>query len=136
LTPDGKPFYGGTYFPPKRAFNRPSWKEVLENVTEAFQGRRHEIDAQAENLTKHLVQSNSFGRQEEGDAHQIFSKEKTDEAFVNIMKTADTQWGGFGKAPKFPQTFTLSLRKPPSIINRIFKSLSLQWRTKGELGLE
>src|SRR5689334_23416021 len=44
LTPDTKPFYGGTYFPPKRAFNRPSWQEILESVSEAFNKRRHEID--------------------------------------------------------------------------------------------
>ncbi|MFN4948966.1 MAG: thioredoxin domain-containing protein, partial [Bacteroidota bacterium] len=51
LTPEGKPFYGGTYFPPIRAHNRASWTEVLQSVHEAWTQRRHEIDAQAENLT-------------------------------------------------------------------------------------
>ncbi len=55
LTPDGKPFYGGTYFPPKRAFNRPSWQEVFTKCNHRlFNERRNEIDAQAENLTDHL----------------------------------------------------------------------------------
>jgi uncharacterized protein YyaL (SSP411 family) len=103
LTPDRKPFYGGTYFPPKPAFNRPSWQDVLLSVANAFQERRHEIDAQAENLTAHLLQSNSFG-QKAGDS---ITREKTKEAFDNIIKTADMQWGGFGRAPKFPQTFTI-----------------------------
>src|SRR5689334_8046886 len=61
LTPDTKPFYGGTYFPPTRAYNRPSWVEVLQSVTNAFKEKRHEIDAQSANLTEHLIQSNSFG---------------------------------------------------------------------------
>jgi uncharacterized protein len=107
LTPEGKPFYGGTYFPPKRAFNRASWPEVLQSVITAFSQRRHEIDAQAENLTEHLAQSNSFGLQKDNDIDEIFSIEKLHEAFENIMKAADKEWGGFGKAPKFPQTFII-----------------------------
>jgi uncharacterized protein YyaL (SSP411 family) len=107
LTPDAKPFYGGTYFPPVRAYNRSSWKETLQSVVQAFREKRHEIDAQAENLTAHLIQSNSFGLQKPGDQRESFSKEKCDEAFENIMKSADKEWGGFGKAPKFPQTFSI-----------------------------
>lgn len=107
LTPDTKPFYGGTYFPPVRAYNRASWQEVLQGVINAFTQRRHEIDAQAENLTAHLVQSNSFGMQPPTDEEGFFSSDKPDEAFENIMKSADRQWGGFGNAPKFPQTFTI-----------------------------
>ena len=106
LTPEGKPFYGGTYFPPKRAFNRASWPEVLQSIIQAFKERRTEIDAQAENLTGHLIQSNSFGLKRDG-TDTFFLKEKTIEAFQNIMKSADKEWGGFGKAPKFPQTFTI-----------------------------
>src|SRR5437870_5566385 len=49
LTPDAKPFYGGTYFPPQPAFNRPSWMDTLAGIAQAFQDKRHEIDAQAEN---------------------------------------------------------------------------------------
>jgi len=107
LTPDAKPFFGGTYFPPVRAYNRASWKETLEGVVQAFNERRNEIDAQAENLTAHLIQSNSFGLQKPGDQQQFFSKERYDEAFENIMKNADKEWGGFGNAPKFPQTFSI-----------------------------
>jgi uncharacterized protein YyaL (SSP411 family) len=105
LTPEGKPFYGGTYFPPKRAFNRPSWNEILLGVKEAFTQRRNEIDSQAENLTEHLLQANSFGVSSPGG--MFFTKEKTKEAFVSIMKNADKKWGGFGSAPKFPQSFVI-----------------------------
>src|SRR5215471_6189348 len=60
LTPGAKPFFGGTYFPPQRAFNRSSWIEVLLAVSNAFQQKREEIDSQAETLTDHIVQSSSF----------------------------------------------------------------------------
>ena len=105
LTPGLKPFYGGTYFPPRRAFNRPSWKEILMAVSTAFREKRNEIEQQSENLTGHLQQSNSFGLQT-GD-QQVFSKEQLDECFQNLMKTADRTWGGFGSAPKFPQTSSI-----------------------------
>ena len=106
LTPEAKPFYGGTYFPPQRVYNRPSWQETLLSVSHAFKERRHEIDAQSENLTEHLLKANNFGFQttEGGNA---FTKENCNEAFQNIMKNADKEWGGFGKAPKFPQTFSI-----------------------------
>src|SRR5687768_15616710 len=106
LTPDQKPFYGGTYFPPRRAFNRPSWQEILVGVSEAFRERRNEVETQSENLLGHILQSNSFGMSEPGD-REVFTKEKIDEAFENIMKSADHEWGGFGNAPKFPQTFCI-----------------------------
>lgn len=106
LTPDAKPFYGGTYFPPQRAYNRPSWKETLQGVVQAFRDHRHEIDAQAENLTEHLVKANSFGLQRVPE-NEILTKDSIDEAFQNIMKQADKDWGGFGRAPKFPQTFSI-----------------------------
>ncbi len=110
LTPDGRPFYGGTYFPPKAIYNRPSWKDVLVGVAGAWSEKRNEIDAQATNLTGHITQSNSFGQQAvEGDIDwaELFSREKADTMFNNIMNTADRQEGGFGNAPKFPQTFTI-----------------------------
>src|SRR6187397_2262096 len=106
LTPGARPFYGGTYFPPKRAFNRPSWKEVLLGVTEAFTQRRNEVDAQAENLTEHLIQANVFGISSPGE-NDFFTREKINEAFENIMKNADREWGGFGKSPKFPQSLVI-----------------------------
>ncbi len=103
LTPECKPFYGGTYFPPVKAYNKSSWQDVLLGVSQAFKERRNEIEAQAENLTEHLLQANSFGLTT-AQPDTLFTKEKLEEAFQNIMKSADKEWGGFGKAPKFPQT--------------------------------
>src|SRR5690349_16607957 len=105
VTPVGKPFYGGTYYPPKKAFNRSSWIDILQAISEAYKDRKGEIEQQAESLTEHLKTSNSIGNPK---AEFAFDKKAMDEAFENIMKSADKQWGGFGRAPKFPQTFTIN----------------------------
>ena len=106
LTPEGKPFYGGTYFPPVRAFSRMSWKEVLEAVHQAYKERKEEIMTQAQNLTEYMMNSNSLGQKKSDDA-KTQSKETLDEIAKNILASADTAWGGFGSAPKFPQTFSI-----------------------------
>ncbi|MGB8192226.1 MAG: thioredoxin domain-containing protein [Chitinophagaceae bacterium] len=106
LLPNGKPFYGGTYFPPVRAFNRASWQEVLTGVANAYKERRQELTEQAEGLTNHLVQSNAFGT-DASDGGDVFTDENLEEIFANIMKQADKKEGGFGRAPKFPQTFSI-----------------------------
>ena len=106
LTPDARPFYGGTYFPPTRAYNRASWQETLLGVTQAFRDRRNEIEAQASNLTEHLVNASSFGIQTV-PGPEIFDRVKIRETAEQLLKQADKEWGGFGKAPKFPQTFSI-----------------------------
>ncbi|MFM7645589.1 MAG: thioredoxin domain-containing protein [Sphingomonadales bacterium] len=106
LTPDAKPFYGGTYFPPVRAFNRASWNETLLGVQQAWKERKQEILAQAENLTAHLQQSNAFGIKKSTDT-ELFSLSSLGQMASTILKQADDTWGGFGKPPKFPQSFTI-----------------------------
>jgi len=104
LTPDRKPFYGGTYFPPRPAHQRASWTDVLTGVATAFRERRHEIDSQAGNLFAHLDKANSIGT-----AATAASTEAEPLGVItrNILKQADTEWGGFGHAPKFPQFPTI-----------------------------
>ncbi len=106
LTPDAKPFYGGTYFPPQKAHNRASWTDVLYGISQAFTERQGEVTAQAESLTAHLLRSNAFGEPVE-DKNAIFTRANADLIFENLMKAADTKEGGFGRAPKFPQTFSI-----------------------------
>ena len=111
LTPDGRPFYGGTYYPPVKAFNRSSWTEVLQAVAQSWKEKRQEIEAQAENLTAHLNQANSFLKESIGaviiEEESLFTSEQCGSMYASIMKSADKVWGGFGNAPKFPQTFTI-----------------------------
>ncbi|MEO6548413.1 MAG: thioredoxin domain-containing protein [Ferruginibacter sp.] len=110
LTPAAKPFFGGTYFPPEKAYNMVSWREVLLGVSKTWEERGHEIEAQAENLTNHLRESNVFVQLKNelfnGQAGLV-TIEQCDDMFDSIMKSADIEWGGFGNAPKFPQTFTI-----------------------------
>lgn len=106
LTPDKKPFYGGTYFPPVKAFNRASWTDVLEGISKGYQERREEIETQANHLTKHLQAANLFGFQAKGQESNT-GLEQLSTITANLLAQADTDWGGFGRAPKFPQTFSI-----------------------------
>jgi len=107
LTPGKQPFYGGTYFPPVRAYNRMSWKETLYAVQQAYKDRREEIETQAYNLTEHLEASNSFGLSKPGGDELLFTSENARLCAENLLANADKSWGGFGRAPKFPQTFSI-----------------------------
>lgn len=109
LTPEQQPFYGGTYFPPQRSHNRASWLEVLEGVSKGYIEKKSEIINQAKTLTDHLIKSNSFGIiQPDKDSQSIFFSEETLATVAeNILIQADTNDGGFGNAPKFPQSFCI-----------------------------
>ena len=112
LTPDGKPFYGGTYFPPEKAFNRQSWTDVLLSLSAAWKNRKDEMEEQAEKLIEHLRKSNNLGSIKTHligiDTVTGFTKEDCININNNLLATADTDEGGFGKAPKFPQTFSIN----------------------------
>ncbi|MDP4148515.1 MAG: thioredoxin domain-containing protein [Bacteroidota bacterium] len=117
LTPQGKPFYGGTYFPPRPVHNRSSWIEVLSALSRAYREKREEIEGQAESLTRHIAASNAFGSRKPGEPDPANGKGRAADGpflpdtlrciFENLMKTADKRLGGFGHAPKFPQTFSI-----------------------------
>jgi hypothetical protein len=105
LTPEGKPFYGGTYFPPVNIHNRASWKSVLQSISIAFREKRAEIEEQANGLTNHIAES-VFGTKVLME-DQVFNPGDVQVIQEQLMKTADRRNGGFGAAPKFPQTFSI-----------------------------
>lgn len=110
LTPGRRPFYGGTYFPPRRAFNRPSWKEILLGIAGAFREKREEIEQQAGELTAYLAGSSNaahFSTVEMTGAEESFSLPLATAIYEKIMEQADELEGGFGPAPKFPSTFLI-----------------------------
>ncbi|MEO7444620.1 MAG: thioredoxin domain-containing protein [Ferruginibacter sp.] len=111
LTPDKKPMYGGTYYPPKPAFSRPSWMQVLQSVKDAWGNRRHEMEAQADNIVDHLQKQSRISPPNIIDnipgTKYFYSREDCKEMAAQLLKSADTIEGGFGKAPKFPQTFSI-----------------------------
>ncbi len=102
LTPDKKPFYGGTYFPPRAMANRPSWMDVLMAVSDAFKSRRADMEDQANKLVGHIQKTGSPGAFVRVGAPGP-TTEQADIAVLNLLKQADKQWGGFGNPPKFPQ---------------------------------
>ena len=102
LTPDGTPFYGGTYFPPDERHGMPSWRKVLEAVNDAFTNRREDVDASAERIREFLQTANS----KLPDPDQL-STAILDSALENIGASYDPVNGGFGDAPKFPQPSAL-----------------------------
>lgn len=111
LTSEAKPFYGGTYFPPQRMHNRISWNELLVQIHEAYHKRRTEIMQQADNLIEHLRKSNDHqtlaGAMLTNDRENLFTAAQAAKMFKNIMGAADQVEGGFGRAPKFPQTYSI-----------------------------
>ncbi len=95
LTPDQKPFYGGTYFP------KEGWKQLLGSVSKAYQENRQKLEESAEQFTQHLNE-NELAKYGIGSRSADAKKEIFDEAFQVIKQRFDKQWGGLQKAPKFP----------------------------------
>jgi uncharacterized protein YyaL (SSP411 family) len=99
LTPDGKPFYGGTYFPPQRRYNMPSFLEVLLFIHDQWQSNRERVLESSEELTRHLQQY----RQPTKDDRDL-DPAILDQALQRLFEQYDWQHGGWGKAPKFPSS--------------------------------
>ncbi len=108
LLPNGQPFYGGTYFPPNAMQNRASWMDVLKGVQAAFDNNRDKLIEQATHLTQHLLQSNIKALQSQ-EVEAVATNEAFQLLAQKMLQNADTQWGGFGAAPKFPQTFAIQV---------------------------
>jgi len=111
LTPEKKPFYGGTYFPPEKAFNRASWKDILSFISESWKNKREDLLKQANLLVNHIQSSGSQlldGLELQKQAgNETFTSADCKVIAENILNKADLKHGGFGPAPKFPQTFTI-----------------------------
>ncbi|MBN2129846.1 MAG: thioredoxin domain-containing protein [Sedimentisphaerales bacterium] len=103
LTPEGKPFYGGTYFPPASAYGRPSFKQVLLALAQAWREQRRDLLASAQKLTD-LIE-----RPVADDAQEPLTPEVLTTACETLARQFDPVHGGFGAAPKFPQPSTLML---------------------------
>ncbi|MXV79199.1 MAG: thioredoxin domain-containing protein [Chloroflexi bacterium] len=104
-TPDGRPFFGGTYFPPQRRTGMPGWTDVLQGVTQAFREQRDKVEQQATELTRHLnLRVELAGEDLTESPAQVRSR-----AATALLQAVDRTHGGFGGAPKFPQPYYLQL---------------------------
>ncbi|HEX5266696.1 MAG TPA: thioredoxin domain-containing protein [Acidimicrobiales bacterium] len=107
LTPDGRPFFAGTYFPPEAGRGMPAFVDVLRAVAEAWQTRREDVLGQADQLMEAVAARSSLP--EPGDRPAVPARAVLDGAYQSLRALHDDQRGGFGPAPKFPQPAMLEL---------------------------
>ena len=105
LTPDGAPFYGGTYFPPVPSRGMPSFQQILLSVADAYENRRDEVMQSAESVRDYLRASTGAVMPEAESA----GTELLDRAAAALLSQLDRRFGGFGGAPKFPQAMNLEV---------------------------
>ena len=105
LTPDGSPFYGGTYFPPVPSRNMPSFQQLLLSIADAYENRRAEVLRSAGSIRDFLRASTSAAMPEAEAA----GTELLDRAAASLLSQLDRRFGGFGTAPKFPQAMNLEV---------------------------
>ncbi len=108
LTPDGQPFYGGTYFPPVRRYNMPSFREVLASVDHTWRRDRDGILNSSQKISAHLNSSGMIS----GENHTL-KPDTLEKAALSLAQAYDWKHGGWGSAPKFPQPMAIEflLRK-------------------------
>ncbi len=104
LTPDLKPFYGGTYFPRESRFGFPGFIQVLESIAEAWREKRSAIAEDSRRLTEALQRQAELGAGTTLPGERVF-----EEVLAQLRRTFDPEWGGFGGAPKFPPFLSLDL---------------------------
>src|SRR5579863_4877530 len=116
LTPDGKPFYGGTYFPPSDGYGRPSFRRVLLSIANAYKEKHSDVVEQAGMVESAIARSESFaGRGGRVSASVLTAIQDS------ALKMFDPQHGGFGQAPKFPHPSALDF-----LIERYGKSVGAE----------
>jgi hypothetical protein len=122
LTPEGKPFYGGTYFPRDDRQGRPGFITLLKTIAEHWGNQREKIERGATEVVEALRKYAAEGIDSAGEAgaaaplHEA-AGEAFEKAFQHFYDTHDTRWGGFGGAPKFPRG---------SVLNFLFRTAALQ----------
>ena len=105
LTPELKPFYGGTYWPPRESRGMPGFNQILSAVADAWKHRREQALAGAEQFTAELQKIGQVGSVDSA----ALSRELIDAAVSQLGRSFDPTFGGFGNAPKFPHPMDLQL---------------------------
>ena len=108
LDPDGRPFFGGTYFPPDDRQGMPGFVRLLGAVDDAWRTRRDELHEQADQLRQAIQESTAIGGRGPG-APGAVSTAILEQAVASLQSQFDSRFGGFGRAPKFPQAMTITL---------------------------
>jgi uncharacterized protein len=116
LTPEGEPFFGGTYFPPEPRHGLPGFEQLLTAVADAWRERRSEIQRDAGAITEQLRRTGEPSRE------PLTSTLLTD-AVRGLRRAFDPVWGGFGNAPKFPPASTLEFLLRRDELDMVTKTL-------------
>ncbi|MFO0658753.1 MAG: DUF255 domain-containing protein [Polyangiaceae bacterium] len=103
LTPDQRPFFAGTYFPPERRYGMPAFREVLDAVYEAYSSRRDEVVAQANELV------GAIGEVTQTEGENTLDRELLARVEPKLLARFDARHGGFGQRPKFPNSMSLEV---------------------------
>ena len=130
LTPEQRPFYVGTYFPVLDSYGRPGFGSLCRQLAQSWKEKPKEIESAADNFMTNL------SRLEQVTEPSQISKSILDEAAVNLLQIADTNYGGFGQAPKFPNASNISFMFRYSKLSGIskfkdFALLTLKKMAKG-----
>ena len=104
LTPEGKPYFGGTYFPPGDQHGRPGFQRVLLTMAEAFQNRRAEVNESAGSVMAAIEHNESFMGRSGNPGPELVAK-----LVSSALKQFDARSGGFGSQPKFPHSGAIDL---------------------------
>src|SRR4029077_8560026 len=104
LLPDGRPFFGGTYFPPEDAMGRPGFRRILEAVAAGFRERRAAVEEAASRLAEAVAKAETFT-----GGRGAFDSRVAEEQAESILSLFDSRNGGFGSARKFPHAGALRL---------------------------
>src|SRR5258708_22146797 len=102
LTPDLRPFYGGTYYPPADRQGMPGFPRVLMAIADSYKNKKEDVASSAESITNELQKMNRFGASDE-----MLTSEVLAQAFAGLANNFDGANGGFGHAPKFPPSMNL-----------------------------
>ena len=100
LTPDLKPFYGGTYFPPTPRYGMPSFQDVLLSISNAWIEQQKDIQRVSEQITQHLESSTVW---ETSDQSNTYSRDTLTTIAQKLVDSYDWNFGGWGTAPRFPR---------------------------------
>jgi uncharacterized protein len=109
LSPELKPFYAGTYFPPTARGGMPGFDQVLLAVDDAWQNRRDHAEDMGNQLVAELAKMSAASRAVPGPGGAALSRDLIDASAQSLARTFDPTWGGFGGAPKFPHPMDLQL---------------------------
>ncbi|MFC2076229.1 thioredoxin domain-containing protein [candidate division KSB1 bacterium] len=106
LTPDGRPWFAGTYFPPQDAYGRPGFRTVLLSLAEYWETRPDDVETQAEQIREAMERMSSVG---DFSGTGKLSSLLIERSLESHRESFDSGWGGFGGAPKFPPHGSISL---------------------------